>query len=536
MQQINGMGISGGIATGRIFFYEKTGLYAERRTADDVHKETERFKEALNTAKDQIDILYERSLKEMGEKAAAVFEAHLMILEDAGLYELIVNTIINDRVCAEYAVYKSGQEYAQKLSGSGDEYFMARAEDMADITRRLLQNLKGKKDTKDLPYPVLIMSEEITASDTAGFDRDKILGFISHKGSAYSHAAIFSRNMNIPAMSGIKPDASLDGKVAVLDGYNGILTVDPDEAALKAAEERMKEENDKAAKLKAGIYDIRIKGSGRRIKLLANIGRAEEAVKALECGAEGIGLFRSEFLFMNRNSLPSEEEQFRAYKAAAETMSGKEVVIRTIDLGADKKAECIKLDEETDPALGYRALRICFDRPDIFKTQLRAIYRASAYGEVSVLFPMIVSADEFLKCRKYTEEVMEDLKREGIAFSNDLKLGAMIETPAAALISDELAGSADFFSIGSNDLTQYTLAADRNNDRLRGIYDPHHPAVLKLIEMSVNNAHSHGKLVCLCGELASDISFIRKAAEIGIDELSVSLSALLNVRSELNSL
>ncbi|MBP5607338.1 MAG: phosphoenolpyruvate--protein phosphotransferase [Lachnospiraceae bacterium] len=535
MQQIKGIGISGGIAAGRIFFYDRPGLYAERRSVKDVQKETERFGKALGTAKDQIRELYERSLKELGEKDASVFDVHLMMLEDAGFNDFIINMIKNELVCAEYAVYTAGQDYSERLYESGDEYIKARAEDMTDITLRLLQILRGESVFVKPDKPVIFMAEEITASDTAGMDKEMILGFVSRKGSAYSHAAIFSRGMNIPAISGISPDRSFDGKMAILDGDSGLLTLEPDDAFLKAVEKKLMEDKEKAGGQKDIQYGLSATKSGRRIPLLANISSPEDAAFALERGAEGIGLFRSEFLFLNRSSLPSEEEQFNAYKAVAEKMEGRPVVIRTIDLGSDKRAACIKLDKETDPALGYRALRICFDRPDIFRTQLKAICRASAYGEVSVLFPMIVSVNDLIKCREYTKEVMAELKKEGTAFSEKLKIGAMIETPAAALVSDELAAMADFFSIGSNDLTQYTLAADRNNEKLGSIYDPHHPAVLKLIEMSIENAHKYGRKVCICGELAADTSFTSGLLQMGADELSVSLSSLTAVRSKIAS-
>ena len=532
MQQYKGKSIVGGAAVGRILFYDRKQQPQQRVTVEDTASEIRRYTEAKAKATKQLKSLYDKALKEAGKENAAVFEVHRMMLDDEEYNASIINTINTEKTCAEYAVETAGNAYYAKFAGMGDEYIKERSADVKDVSERLVRILNGREnDMPDLTEPVILVAEELTPSETVQFDKTGILAFVTHLGSANSHTAILARTMNIPAVTGIATDKSWNGHQAVVDAYSGTITIDPDDELLKEMlliKHRDEEHRKLLQQLKGKPT---VSKSGKKIRLYANIGGVKDTKAALENDAEGIGLFRSEFLYLESDDFPSEETQFAAYKTVAQNMGGKQVVIRTLDLGADKQADYFDLGREDNPALGCRAIRICLERPGIFRTQLRAIYRASAFGNLAIMFPMIISLDEVLQCKKIAEEVKEELKREGIACSDNVELGIMIETPAAALISETLAKEVDFLSIGTNDLTQYTLAIDRQNAKLESIYDPHHPAVLKLIRMTIENGHKGGARVGICGELAADTSLTQKFIEYGVDELSVAPSFILPVRN-----
>ncbi|MBO6260950.1 MAG: phosphoenolpyruvate--protein phosphotransferase [Lachnospiraceae bacterium] len=533
MQQFKGKGIGKGVAIGRIFFYDKGEEAVRRETIDSVDAEIERYEAAKAKATEQLQKLYDKALVEVGEENAAIFEVHQMMLEDEDYNDSISNIIKTEKVCAEYAVATTGDNFAEMFANMDDEYFKARSADVKDISERVVRVLSGRETTSDLEEPVILVAEDLAPSETVQFDKSKLLAFVTRLGSANSHTAILARMMSLPAIIGIDIDKSWNGKQAIVDGYKGTITIDPDDDYMKEMLliRHRDEEHRKLLQQLKGKPSVT--KSGRKIKLYANIGGVKDTGAALDNDAEGVGLFRSEFLYLESEDFPTEDTQFQAYKSVVQNMAGKQVVIRTLDLGADKQVGYFDLGDEDNPAMGYRAIRICLDRPEIFKTQLRAIYRASAYGKVAIMFPMIISLDEVLQCKKYVEEVKQELKAENIPYSEDVELGIMIETPAAAVISEYLAKEVDFFSIGTNDLTQYTLAIDRQNAKLESINDSHHPAVLELIRMTIENGHKGGAWVGICGELAADTSLTAKFIEYGVDELSVSPAFILPVRAEI---
>ena len=530
MLQVKGKGIGKGVAIGRILFYDKGEQTVRRVSVEDTSAELARFEDAKTKAQDQLQLLYEKALKEVGEENAAIFEVHQMMLDDEDYLDSITNIINTEKVCAEYAVATTGDNFAEMFANMDDDYFKARSADVKDISERVVRVLSGAAEMSELTEPVIMVAEDLAPSETVQFDKSKLLAFVTHLGSANSHTAILARMMNLPAIIGISIDPAWNGKQAIVDGYTGTVTIDPDDELMKEMLLVRHRDEERRKLLQQLKGKPTVSKSGKKIRLFANIGGVKDTGAALENDAEGVGLFRSEFLYLESSDLPSEETQFAAYKTVAQNMAGKQVVIRTLDLGADKQVDYFDLGHEDNPAMGYRAIRICLDRPEIFRTQLRAIFRASAYGNLAIMFPMIISLDEVLKCKKYVAEVKEELRSEGIPFKDDVEIGLMIETPAAAVISETLAKEVDFFSIGTNDLTQYTLAIDRQNAKLESINDSHHPAVLELIRMTIENGHKGGAWVGICGELAADTSLTKTFLDYGVDELSVSPSFILPVR------
>ena len=530
MRQYKGTAVVKGIAVGKICIYKRREKQIERTQISDVGAELLKLEEAKAEASDQLQALYDKTLNEAGPESAAIFEMHSMILEDGAYNDIITEMIDNEKVCAEYAVKAAGRRFEDMFADMDDELIRERSADIRDVTDRLLKVLLKEDDEFAPQEPVILAAEDLSPSETMRFDRSKLLGFVTHLGSADSHTAILAGIMNIPAIMGIEIDEAWDKKAAIVDGFGGVLTTDPDEEMLKEAGKRSRSHEEDVNALRGLKTEKSITQKGREIRLYANTGSAEDTAAALENGAEGIGLMRSEFLYLRSNRLPTEEEQFREYRAVVSGMGGRPVVIRTMDLGADKKVEYLGLEAEENPAMGYRGIRICLDRPEIFRTQLKAIYRASAYGKVSIMFPMIISVDEVRRCREHAEAVKQKLRESGTAFDENVPLGIMIETPAAALISGSLAKEADFFSIGTNDLIQYTLAADRRNDKLKELNDRHHPAVLELIRMSVENGHKAGISVEICGELAADTTLTESFIKMGVDGLSVSPANILPLR------
>ncbi|MBR1470595.1 MAG: phosphoenolpyruvate--protein phosphotransferase [Lachnospiraceae bacterium] len=534
MQQFRGKGIGSGIAIGRIFFYEKKEDPVQRVSIEDPAAEIMRFETARAAAIEQLQQLRDKTLEEAGAENAAIFEAHRIMLSDSDYNDSIRHIIRVEKVCAEYAVSATADHFAGMFADMADDYLKARSADIRDISERIVRILSGRgNDVSCLSEPVILAAEDLTPSETIAFDRSKLLAFVTHLGSADSHTAILARTMHLPAVSGIAIDRSWNGRLAVVDGYSGTLSVDPDETLLREMLQIRRRDEKRRTLLQQLKGRESITKSGRKIRLCANISGVKDISAALENDAEGIGLLRSEFLYMESSNFPSEDTQFQAYKTVLQKMEGRQVVIRTLDLGSDKQASYFPLGKEDNPAMGYRAIRICLDHPEIFKTQLRALYRASAYGRLAILFPMIISLEEVLQCKKYAAEVKEELNNEKIPYSKDVELGIMIETPAAALISETLANEVDFFSIGTNDLTQFTLAIDRCNARLEPLNDPRHPAVLELIRMTIENGHKGGAWVGICGELAADTNLTRTLIEYGADELSVSPSLILPVRNEI---
>lgn len=531
MEKYIGKSVLKGIAVGRIFWYQKQDYRIAKTQVSDTDAEICRFKQAIETAKEQLSKLYDEALVNVGEDHAMIFDIHRMMLEDDDYLEAI-DAAIKDGTNAEYAVELAQNQFAELFASMDDEYMKARAADVKDISQRVIRILMGiAEDGIPTDEPVILVADDLTPSETIKMDKNKILAFVTLRGSSNSHTAILARSMNLPALvnTGMEPVEAWNGKVGVVDGFNGAFIVDPGQELL---DEMIQRKNQWVADLEA-LEQLRgkenVTGDGRRVEIYANIGNVNDAEAALQADAGGIGLFRSEFLYLGRDSFPTEEEQYASYKAVLEKMEGRKVIIRTLDIGADKKVDYFNLDEEENPALGYRAIRICLERPEIFITQLRAIYRASAYGKAAIMFPMIVSVAEVRRIKEIVEQVKTDLLAMGYTLG-EVELGIMVETPAAALISEELAKEVDFFSIGTNDLTQYTLAVDRQNQKLESTCDTHHPAVLKLIEMTVNNAHKAGIWAGICGELAADTDLTETFLDMGVDELSVSASAILKVR------
>ena len=530
MEKYTGKSIFKGIAIGKILFYQKGEQPVKRVKIEDTAEQIKRYEDARTKAAEQLQGLYEKALKEVGEANAAVFEVHQMMLEDDDYIDSVVNIIETQQVNAEFAVATTGDNFAKMFAEMEDDYFKARAADVKDISERMVNILSGNESGGAIgDEPVIVVAEDLAPSETVQMDKEKLLAFVTRLGSANSHTAILARTMNIPALIEVDIKEEWNGKMAVVDGYTGTFYIDPDEDILKKMQEK-KEEDIKARELLQelkGKEDITI--DGKHIKLYANIGGVKDVTSVLANDAAGIGLFRSEFLYLEADNYPDEEAQFQAYKTVAENMAGKKVIVRTLDIGADKQVDYFNLDHEENPAMGYRAIRICLDRRDIFRTQLRALLRASAYGNIGIMYPMIISVDEVKEIKKIVESIKAELTEKGIEYG-EVEQGIMIETPAAVMISDLLAEEVDFFSIGTNDLTQYTLAIDRQNSKLDNIYDAHHPAVLRMIQKTIENGHKAGCWVGICGELGADMTLTETFLKMGIDELSVSPTFVLPIR------
>ena len=529
METYQGKSIFKGIAIGEILFHQKEEEEIKRYKPEDLEAEKQRYIDARGKAIEQLGELYKKACQEVGEANAAVFEVHSMMLEDDDFNDAILNMISTQGVNAEYAVAVTGDNFSNMFSQMEDEYFKARAADIIDISNRVVSVLRGSENNYQLTKPVILVADDLAPSETVQLDKNKLLAFVTRMGSSNSHTAILARSMNIPALIGIPIQKEWNGKMAVVDGYTGTLYLDPDEETLNELR-RKKEAEDEERKLLAelkGKEDVTL--DGKKIKLYANIGNPSDVANVLKNDAQGIGLFRSEFLYLETDHFPTEDEQFQAYKKVAEMMGSKKVIIRTLDIGADKQVDYFNLKHEDNPAMGYRAIRICLTQPDIFKTQLRALFRASAFGNISIMYPMIISLEEIKKIKEIVAEVKQELTEQGVAFK-DVEQGIMIETPAAAVMSDVLAKEVDFFSIGTNDLTQYTLAIDRQNAELDNFYDAHHPAILRMIKMVVDNGHAGGCWVGICGELGADTELTETFMKMGVDELSVSPTFVLPVR------
>ena len=532
MQIYKGKSVFGGIAIGKISVYSKAEQQVKRLKIENVEKEVERYHEATATAIQQLQELYDKALREVGEANAAIFEIHQMMLEDDDYAESIENMIQMQKVNAEYAVAQTADNFARMFSSMDDDYMKERAADVKDISERLLTVLQGEESQGvESQEPSIIVADDLAPSETVQLDKDKVLSFVTVHGSLNSHSAILARTMGIPALVGTKlpVDDTVNGKLGIVDGTNGIIYVDPDEVTLGKMKEFQKIELEKKKLLETLKGKENITLDGQKILLYANIGNTKDLATVLQNDAGGIGLFRSEFIYLEREDYPTEEEQFQIYKAVAETMAGKRVIIRTLDIGADKQCDYFKMEEEENPAMGCRAIRICLKRPEIFKTQLRALFRASVYGKIAIMYPMITSVKEIQRIKDIVTQVKAELEEQGVEY-REPEQGIMIETPAAVMISDQLAKKVDFFSIGTNDLTQYTLAIDRQNTALDEFYDPHHPAVLRMISMVVNNAHKAGIWAGICGELGADRELTKEFLVMGVDELSVSPGNILPIR------
>ena len=533
MQVYSGKSVFGGIAIGKISVYKKNEQQVKRVRTEDTKGELARYEAAKAAAVEQLQELYQKALKEVGEANAAIFEIHQMMLDDGDYNESVENIIETQKVNAEYAVAVTGDNFAQMFRAMDDDYMRERAADVKDISERVLSILNGGQKGKGVTdEPVIIVADDLAPSETVQLEKDMVLSFVTVHGSVNSHTAILARTMAIPALIGTEElplDDTVDGKLAVVDGLNGKIYVEPDAQTLEEMKKRRQAELEKTELLQLLKGKENVTLDGKKIMLYANIGNIKDLATVIQNDAGGIGLFRSEFIYLEKDRYPTEEEQFSIYKTAVETMAGKRVIIRTLDIGADKQCEYFKMDKEENPALGYRAIRICLTRPEIFKTQLRALFRASAYGNLAIMYPMITSLWEVKRIKEIVEEVKAELIAEQLDFGNPQQ-GIMIETPAAVMMSGELAKEVDFFSIGTNDLTQYTLAIDRQNPKLDAFYDAHHPAVLSMIRMTVENAHKAGIWAGICGELGADTSLTKEFLAMGVDELSVSPGSVLPIR------
>ena len=533
MVKFEGKSVFGGIAIGRLSIYNKKDNQVKRQKITDAESEIARFEDAREKAKEQLAGFYEKAVKEVGEVNAAIFEVHQMMLDDLDYIESITNMIRSQEVNAEFAVASTGDNFSQMFAAMDDDYMRERAADVKDISNRVITILQGEEEgamTGDEPF--ILLADDLAPSETVQLDKSKVLSFVTRHGSTNSHTAILARTMNIPALIGVNFDDAVDGKMGIVDGYTGTFYVDPDEETMAQYEAKKAEDENKKRLLLELKGKENVTLDGKKINLYANIGGVADVANALSNDAGGIGLFRSEFLYLESEDYPTEDAQFAAYKTVAENMAGRKVIIRTLDIGADKQVDYFQMEKEENPAMGYRAIRICLDRPEIFKTQLRAIYRASYYGTISIMFPMIISVKEVKRIKEIIAEVKAELTAEGIPFK-DCEIGVMIETPAAVMISDLLAEEVDFFSIGTNDLTQYTLAIDRQNPKLDNFYDSHHEAILRMLQMVVDNGHKHGCWVGICGELGADTTLTATFLKMGFDELSVSPSMILRVREEI---
>lgn len=533
MITLKGKSVFGGVAIGKIAFYKRKEQQIKRIHIEDTEAEIRRFEEAKKTAVGQLKDLHEKALANVGEANAMIFEIHQMMLEDLDYNESIHNIITTQEVNAEYAVGTTADNFAAMFAAMDDAYMQGRAADVKDVSERLVAVLSGAgENSLHTDEPAIIAADDLVPSETVQLDKSKVLGFATMYGSSNSHTAILARTMSIPAVIGIGEGllTDYDGKLAIIDGFAGCIYIDPDEETLTAMKKKQEEDLRQRELLNELKGKENVTKSGQKINLYANIGSISDIGLALKNDAGGVGLFRSEFLYLENETYPTEEQQFSVYKTAAENMAGKKVIIRTLDIGADKQVDYFNLDKEENPALGYRAIRICLTRTDIFKTQLRALLRASAFGQIAIMFPMITSVWEVKKIKEILEEVKDELREKGIVFREDIEIGIMIETPASVMISRELAKEVDFFSVGTNDLTQYTLAIDRQNLKLDLFYDPHHPAVLEMIRIAAENAHAEGKWIGICGELGADPELTETFLKMGIDELSVSPSMILPIR------
>ena len=536
MITLEGKSVFGGVAIGKIQFYKRNEITIKRTRVEDVEAEVERFQNAKAKTLELLKGLYEKALEDVGEANAMIFEAHQLMLEDPDYVESIENIIRTQDVNAEYAIGATADNFAAIFEAMNDAYMQGRAADVRDVSERLLQALSSQNETvMVMDEPVIIAADDLVPSETVQLDKEKVLSFVTMYGSANSHTAILARTMNIPAVIGLGEalKEEYDGKVAIVDGVDGKVYIDPDEETMASMQKKQKKDQEQKELLNQLKGKENVTKSGQKVNVYANIGNLADVGAVLKNDAGGIGLFRSEFLYLESDTYPTEEQQFAVYKKVAETMAGKKVIIRTLDIGADKQVDYFKLDKEDNPALGYRAIRICLTRPEIFKTQLRALYRASAYGQISIMFPMIISVAEVKKIKEIIEEVKAELRTEGAVFREDVELGIMIETPAAVMVSRELAKEVDFFSVGTNDLTQYTLAIDRQNQKLEDFYDSHHPAVLAMIRMAAESAHAEGKWIGICGELGADVTLTETFLKMGIDELSVAPGMVLKVRQKI---
>jgi phosphotransferase system enzyme I (PtsI) len=530
-----GKSVFKGVAIGNIFVYKKAEKAVTKETISDTAAELTRFETAKEKAMGQLKMLYEKAKRDVGEEEAMIFDVHQMLLDDLDYNESITGIIENDKMNAEYAVFMTGEQMAAMFLAMEDEYMRGRAADIHDISDRLISILNGTQVSPEaMPEPVIIVAEDLAPSETVQFDKSKLLAIVTQKGSANSHTAILARTMNIPSLvtTDIEVDQSYHGRCAIVDGFAGQIYIDPDEVTMVKMKEKKKKADEQRALLQEMKGKETITQSGKHIHLYSNIGGIGDVDAVLENDGEGIGLFRSEFLYLECDNYPSEEVQFEAYKSVLSKMNGKKVIIRTLDIGADKQIDYFELPKEENPALGYRAIRICLTRKEVFRTQLRALFRASAYGTLGIMFPMIISVKEIEEIKQFVEEVKLELARENVEMG-EVELGIMIETPAAAVISDLLAPHVDFFSIGTNDLSQYTLAIDRQNQSLDNFFDPHHEAILRLIQMTIENAHKYGAWCGICGELGADMELTARFVQMGIDELSVSPGYTLELRKRI---
>ena len=532
MQIYNGKSVFGGIAIGKISVYQKKEQQVKRVKIDDPEQEMARYEKAKAEGIKQLQGLYDKALREVGEANAAIFEVHQMMMEDDGYNESVENIIRSQGVNAEYAVATTGDNYAQMFSAMDDDYMRERAADVRDISERLLTILNGEETgAVDADEPKIIVAEDLAPSETVQLDKDKVLSFVTVKGSLNSHTAILARTMAIPALvnTSVSLESEMDGRLGIVDGADGTFYVDPDEETLAEMKKRQEEDLSRKQLLLTLKGKESVTLDGQKVMLYANIGNIKDLATVIQNDAGGIGLFRSEFIYLEKEDFPTEEEQFQIYRQVAQTMAGKRVIIRTLDIGADKQCDYFHMEHEENPALGCRAIRICLTRPEIFKTQLRALFRASAFGKIAIMYPMITSVQEVRKIKEIVEEVKAELTSQGVEFGNP-EQGIMIETPAAAIISDDLAKEVDFFSIGTNDLSQYTMAIDRQNPQLDLFFDPHHPAVLRMISLVMENAHKAGIWAGICGELGADQSLTKEFLAMGVDELSVSPGSILPLR------
>ena len=538
MLKFSGKSVYKGIVLGPAAVLKNNDFQVKRERAEDSEAEIARVETAVEKAQEQLQKLYEKAVKEVGEASAAIFEVHQMMLEDDDYRDAISSMIRTEQINAEYAVAVTGDNFSEMFANMDDDYMKARAADIKDISNRLVRNLSGQEDVDfSSMEPSIIIADDLSPSETVQMDKSKILAFVTVHGSTNSHTAILARMMNIPALIGVPMnlDEIHTGQTAIVDGFKAEVVFDPTEELCRETQSRMQEEQEKAELLQTLKGKENVTLSGKKINIYANIGSVGDVGYVLENDAGGIGLFRSEFLYLGRNDFPTEEEQFQAYRQVVQTMAGKKVIIRTLDIGADKQADYLNLGNEDNPALGYRAIRICLKQPDIFKTQLRALLRAAAYGNLSIMYPMIISTEEVRQIYSIVDEVECELNDAGIPYKIP-EQGIMIETPASVMISDELAEMVDFFSIGTNDLTQYTLAIDRQNEKLDDFYNPHHKAILRMIQMVVDNAHKHGKWAGICGELGADLELTQEFVRMGLDELSVAPSMVLKVRKNVREM
>ncbi len=535
MIALTGKSVFGGVEIGKIAFYKRNNQQVKRWRVEDTDAEVARFEAAKTAAVEQLQQLYEKAMKDVGEENAMIFEIHQMMLEDLDYLESIIHIITNQQVNAEYAVATTADNFAAMFSAMDDAYMQGRAADVKDVSERILNILTGAGNAAfSTDEPAIIAADDLVPSETVQLDKEKVLGFATMYGSSNSHTAILARTMNIPAIIGLGEELKeeYDGAYAVIDGFDGKIYIDPDEETLELMKDKQAKDREKKLLLQELKGKENVTLSGQKINIYANIGNTSDVGSVLQNDAGGIGLFRSEFLYLENDTFPTEEQQFHVYKTVAENMAGKKVIIRTLDIGADKQAAYFNLPQEENPALGYRAIRICLTQTDIFKTQLRALLRASAYGQIAIMFPMITSVWEVRRIKEILEEVRAELKADGIPYNEEMEIGIMIETPAAVMVSRELAKEVDFFSVGTNDLTQYTLAIDRQNPKLDDFYDPHHPAVLSMIQMAADSIHAEGKWIGICGEMGADLEMTETFLKMGIDELSVSPSMILSVRKK----